>query len=364
MNYEPHEPNAPVARPCSIPHSAPVAWLRTCPEPAEGHDPGDPSQPETESCLSEVEGPSLDLDSVAAHLRSNPEALADFIERISPDQQRADGWSPFLRKLFLQVLAETGRVGTACEYTGLSRQSAYALRARDPLSAAGWDAACELARAPLADALYEKALDGVTDTVTRDGAAVATRHRFDSRLSIAVLNRLDKRCDRAEERGSKHLALVAHWDEWLTLVGKGAEAEAAAFLEPAPAEPSNQCQTCQLAESENPTQDEGLDLTDRYWRDAIDDVWMTDFPPPPGFSGYESRPYDEKDGDELYTRACTAEEAELLDADEAASQAAERAEDEQLRDAWFEMLREELAATAETQMPDVEQPDAQGEASL
>jgi len=354
MNYEPNEPLAPMAAPpCSTPHAAPVAWLRDDPT-------ADPPQAYPD------DAPALDLDLVAAYLRGNPEALAEFIERISPDQERVDGWSPFLRKLFLQVLAETGRVGTASEYTGLSRQSAYALRARDPLFAAGWDAACELARAPLADALYEKALDGVTDTITKDGAVVATRHRFDSRLSIAVLNRLDKRCDRAEERGSRHLALVAHWDEWLTLVGKGAEAEAAALLEPVPAEPVNSCQPCRLPESGNPTEeeeDEGLDLTDRYWRDGIDDIWMTDFPPPTGFTGYESRSYDENDPDERYVRVCTEEEVELLDGDEARQRAAERAEDEALRAAWFEMLREEQAAIAETQTPDAPPPDARGAAS-
>ena len=149
------------------------------------------------------------------------------------------GWTPFYRRLFLEVLAETGRVSTACEYTRLTRQSAYALRARDAAFAASWDAACEIARQPLADALYEKALDGVTETIVKDGEVVAERHRFDSRLSIAVLNRLDKRCERAEERGSKHLALVARWNEWLALVGKGEEQAAAAMLDPAPAETAN-----------------------------------------------------------------------------------------------------------------------------
>ncbi len=92
---------------------------------------------------------------------------------------RRDGWTPFARRLFLEVLAETGRVTLACEYARLTKQSAYALRARDPLFAAGWDAACELARAPLADALYEQAIEGVTDTITRNGEVVAERHRFD-----------------------------------------------------------------------------------------------------------------------------------------------------------------------------------------
>ena len=118
-----------------------------------------------------------------------------------PSIGRRDGWTPFARRLFLEVLAETGRVSQACEYAQLTKQSAYALRARDPLFAASWDAACELARAPLADALYERALDGVTETITRDGEVVAERHRHDSRLSIAVLHRLDKRCDRAVELG-------------------------------------------------------------------------------------------------------------------------------------------------------------------
>lgn len=82
---------------------------------------------------------------------------------------RRDGWTPFARRLFLSVLAETGRVSRACNYAQLSPQSAYALRHRDVLFAAGWDAACALAREPLADALYEQAVDGVTETIRRDG---------------------------------------------------------------------------------------------------------------------------------------------------------------------------------------------------
>jgi hypothetical protein len=92
---------------------------------------------------------------------------------------RRDGWTPFARRLFLEVLGETGRVTLACEYAGLTKQSAYALRNRDPLFASGWDAACELARAPLADALYDQAIKGVTETITRDGQVVAERRRLD-----------------------------------------------------------------------------------------------------------------------------------------------------------------------------------------
>ena len=267
---------------------------------------------------------------------------------------RRDGWTPFARRLFLEVLAETGRVTTACEYTQLTKQSAYALRARDPAFAASWDAACELARAPLADALYERAMDGVTETISKDGEVVATRHRFDARLSVAVLHRLDKRCDRAMETGARHLALVRRWDEWIDLVGKGEDQAAHALLESANPQTASHGQFGQLPLGANPTMletdradddedddDEGLDLTDRCWqRDEMGEkVWMTDFPPPPGFTGWQNRLYDEDRDLEAYERECTPEEVAALQADEAAAAAAERAEEEELRDQWFQLLR-------------------------
>ena len=256
-----------------------------------------------------------------------------------PATGRRDGWTPFARRLFLEVLAETGRVSRACEYAQLTKQSAYALRARDPLFAASWDAACELARAPLADALYEKALDGVTDTITKDGEVVAERHRYDSRLSIAVLHRLDKRCDRALEAGANHLPILRHWDEWITLVGRGEEQAAQALLDSA-----RHGQFGQLLLGENPTEEEEGEEEEREveepehcWCDEYG-TWMTSFPPPAGFDGYQKREW----GSWGYERECTPEEAELLAADRAAGEAEEFDEGEKLRDAWFDMLRKEL----------------------
>ena len=94
----------------------------------------------------------------------------------------------------------------------------------------------------------------------------------------------------------------------------------------------------------NPSSDDedgALDLTDRCWFDEREEVWMTDFPPPDGFTGYESRHYDDIEDEEPYERGCTEEEVVALEADAKAARAAERAEDEQLRDAWFAFLREE-----------------------
>lgn len=68
---------------------------------------------------------------------------------------------------------------------------------------------------------------------------------------------------------------------------------------------------------------------------------MTDFPPSPGFDGYQSRRYDDDGDGERYDRACTAEEVAILEAGLAAAGAAERAQEESLRDAWFALLRSE-----------------------
>ena len=105
-------------------------------------------------------------------------------------------------------------------------------------------------------------------------------------------------------------------------------------------DPSNRPPSCGLRDDEP----EPLDLTDRCWWDEVDDIWLTDFPPPPGFTAYESRPYDEEDEDERHVRACTPEEVAVLEADHARARAVERVEEEELRDAWFEMLRQEASS--------------------
>lgn len=357
------EPTAALPRPCSTPHSAPVEWLKEVTKayvPEGAFDEGfvwPPEEPDPDEAKAERLAEIVDL------LRSDPKALAHVAASLAPEDGRSDGWTPFARRLFLEVLSETGRVTTACEYAQLTKQSAYALRARDPLFAASWDAACEIARAPLADALYERAIEGVTETITKDGKVVAERHRHDNRLSIAVLHRLDKRCDRAAEAGARHLALVSHWDEWLALVGKGEEQSAAVTLEKL-----SHGQASQLPLGDSPTEldsePQEIDLSHRFWIDDDCDgrIWMTDFPPPADFTGYQSCDYG--DPDRIYKRECTPEEAEILEADAARSRATERADEEALRDEWLALLREDVEihpATGEpapTAAPPESRPDS------
>lgn len=68
---------------------------------------------------------------------------------------RHDGWTEVRRAKFLECLAATANVRTACAAAGLSRQAAYRLRQRDPEFAAAWRDALREAHAAAARAFLE-----------------------------------------------------------------------------------------------------------------------------------------------------------------------------------------------------------------
>ena len=105
---------------------------------------------------------------------------------------RHDGWLPELRVKFLEALARTGNVRAAAMWVQRTRQSAYDLRRRDADFARGWLAALVLAREEAQDKLQERAIEGVEEEVFYHGEVVATRRRYDSRLLLAHLARLDR----------------------------------------------------------------------------------------------------------------------------------------------------------------------------
>ena len=235
----------------------------------------------------------LDSDGGGERILTREEAIRfhmEALEELAEPHFRSDGWTPYARKLFLQVLAQTGRVNRACETCCLTKQSAYYLRNRDPVFAAGWDAAAALARMTLADELMDRAIGGVTETVMRDGQVVGERHRYDNRLSIAVLNRLDKRCDRAEVLGAGYLGAVANWDKFIRAVGDDDQDGARALLEEGLPGSASDGQASQ----EMPT-DEAEERPEkpRIWWENDTDEWRTDYPPPPGFDGHMQKQYGE-----------------------------------------------------------------------
>jgi hypothetical protein len=110
-----------------------------------------------------------------------------------PVQPRRDGWTAAKQRRFIEVLAETGIVRAAAAAAGMSEASAHRL-ARRPDAAAfcdAWDAALRMAARPAAAKLYEYALDGMTETVWRDGEIVYRRRRPSEKALIYLLSRLD-----------------------------------------------------------------------------------------------------------------------------------------------------------------------------
>ncbi len=90
---------------------------------------------------------------------------------------------------FLRELAASNNVSAAAKSVGMSRQSAYRLRARFkgmPFDI-GWEAAFLHGYDNLAHAALERALNGVEVPHYYKGELVGTSRKFDERLTIALL---------------------------------------------------------------------------------------------------------------------------------------------------------------------------------
>ncbi|HYD13672.1 MAG TPA: hypothetical protein VEC11_12565 [Allosphingosinicella sp.] len=135
---------------------------------------------------------------------------------------RHDGWTPERERLFLTTLAEAGVVADACRTCGMSRVAAYARRnsAAGHAFALGWDAAILLSRAATADDVASRSRHGVIDRIYRNGELVMERHRFDNRLTMAHLTRLDRLAAEVERRPEVH-AVAAEYDRYLDLLPEG-----------------------------------------------------------------------------------------------------------------------------------------------
>jgi hypothetical protein len=124
-----------------------------------------------------------------------------------------NAFTPERRVRFCDALAVAGNVRAACAQVGVSAEAAYKARRRDPLFARAWDAALVLARRHAEAVLADRALNGVEEQVFYRGEEVARRRRFDARLLLAHLERLDRRCggrleELAEDRFDEMLAAM------------------------------------------------------------------------------------------------------------------------------------------------------------
>lgn len=164
----------------------------------------------------------------------------------------ARGWTPALKARFLDRLAAHGNARAACRAVNFSPEAAYRLRRRDEDFARGWAAAVLLARENGVQVLAEHAIEGFAEEVWYRGKHVGTRRRFDTRLLLAHLARLDKLAD--EERAG---ADAARFDE---LVARIAGEEAPGMRDDEPLLP--------------PCREAAADLAAEGAKEAVDEAWF------------------------------------------------------------------------------------------
>ena len=99
------------------------------------------------------------------------------------------GWTPRRQAVFLRELASTHNVSVAAQAVGMSRQSAYKLRARlhgQPFDLA-WQAAFQLRFDILAETAMQRAMEGTEVPHFHKGELIHTSRRFDERLTLGLL---------------------------------------------------------------------------------------------------------------------------------------------------------------------------------
>lgn len=123
----------------------------------------------------------------ASHLVPTPAGPPDVPALAEP--AREPRWTPARQAEFLRELASTHNVALAARAVGMSRQSAYRLRARlkgEPFDRA-WAIAFGTAFDALAEAATDRALNGIEVPHFHKGELVGTSRRYDERLTLGLL---------------------------------------------------------------------------------------------------------------------------------------------------------------------------------
>lgn len=139
----------------------------------------------------------LPLDQDGAQERKAPEQAQELVSGRSPVRRAQlrrpcrNGWTMARRARFLEILRDTSNVTLAAEAAGLSFQSAYKLRSRDPGFARQWMEALEEGYAELEMLLLRQARFGSeTVEVTDDGKGGPVRTKTTRSIPHAMAIRL------------------------------------------------------------------------------------------------------------------------------------------------------------------------------
>jgi len=119
-------------------------------------------------------------------------------------KERSNGWKPQVQRAFIEALADTGSVASACRQVGRAEVGAYLLR-RHPKAAsfrAAWQAALDLGMQRIEDVAMDRALNGVEVPVYSYGKLVGSRTVHNDRLLMFMLrNRAPERFAEGKPKG-------------------------------------------------------------------------------------------------------------------------------------------------------------------
>jgi hypothetical protein len=188
---------------------------RFAPSPETASD--DVASPFNPSSTARAPGDELISDRLGCYVPVATDALGR--------RRRCDGLTPERQVVFLDALARCGVIADAARAAGISRDTVYNLRnrAEGRAFALGLDAAMLMSRGRVGDEVHSRALNGIVEKIYRNGELWGERHRYDNRLTMAVLTRLDRVADGLGEGAATARIVAQEWDQFLDIVEDGGD---------------------------------------------------------------------------------------------------------------------------------------------
>ena len=124
------------------------------------------------------------------------------------ETKRHDGWTEERKHAFIEALADTGSVASACKAVDMSTVGAYYLRRQKGAESfrKAWEKALALGVQQLEDVAMDRALNGVEVPVYSYGELIGKRRAYNDRLLMFMLrNRAPERFGNGINKGGGEL---------------------------------------------------------------------------------------------------------------------------------------------------------------